>query len=119
MPILKMRIPASVLEAAKLAAQAFDPDVGGYDSWQLTDDQGRHLFICDVSQEYFEAFPVIKFYPEYLLDAITRDFAERFPDTQPPSLEALTAFCEQVEINPEDFCVGCVTEPEAVEPENV
>ena len=114
MPILKMRIPASVLDAAKLAAQAFDPDVGGYDSWQPTDDQGRHLFVCEVSQQYFEAFPVLKFYPEHLLAAIERDFAERFPDTQPPSLEALTAFCEVVEIDPEDFCTGCMTEPENV-----
>ena len=108
MPLLKMRIPASVLEAAKLAAQAFDPDVGGYESWSLTDNQGRHLFVCEVSEEYFEAFPVLKFYPEHLLTAIERDFALRFPDTQPPSLEALTAFCEAVEIDPEDFCTGCV-----------
>ena len=110
MPILKMRIPASVLEVAKLAAKAFDQDVGGYDSWQPTDDQGRHLFICDVSEEYFEAFPVLKFYPEHLLTAIERDFAECFPDTKPPTLEALTAFCEAVEIDPEDFCTGCMTE---------
>lgn len=107
MPILKMRISASVLDAAKLAAKAFDPDVGGYDSWKPTDAEGRHLFICEVSQEYFEAFPALKFYPEHLLTAIERDFAERFPDTQPPSLEALTDFCNAVEINPEDFCADC------------
>ena len=105
MPILKMRIPASVLEAAKLAAKAFDPDIGGYDSWQPTDAEGRHLFICEVSQQYFEAFPVLKFYPEHLLTAIERDFAARFPDVQPPSLEVLAAFCNSVEINPEDFHV--------------
>lgn len=118
MPILKMRIPAEVLEAAKLAAQAFDPDTGGYDSWQPTDDHGRRLFVCEISEEYFEAFPVLKLYPDYLLDAITRDFAARFPDTQPPTLEALTAFCEAVEIDPEDFCIGCV-EPATEVVENV
>lgn len=104
MPRLTLIVPESCLQAAKIASKAFDPDVGGEDAFQVVEADGRYSYTVDASPEYAEAFTAFKLYPELLLQSIELDFAQRFPDATPPSLEALTAFCQQVEINPEGFC---------------
>lgn len=98
MPQVTLKVPPSVLEAAKRAAQAFDNDVGGYASFEPTDDAGMHICTVDVSDEYAEAFPAFKAFPELLHDTIARDFAARFPDDDVPTLSDVAAFCDVVEI---------------------
>lgn len=98
MPRLTLIVPESNLETAKLASQAFDPDVGGYDAFQIIEADGRYSYTVDASDEYAEAFQAFKLYPELLLHSIELDFAQRFPDVAVPTLEEVTAFCDAVEI---------------------
>lgn len=98
MPVIKLRVPAEVLETAKRAAQSFDYDRGGYYSFGPIDPDGWHYFTADCSDEYAAAFPVLKANPEMLHASIALDFAERFATDPVPSVEDVTAFCAAVEI---------------------
>lgn len=93
MPQITLRVPPRVLETAKRVAQAFDPDVGGYDSFEPVDDAGMHVCRVDVSDEYAAAFPLFKSYPSLLHQSIAQDFSQRFPDAPVPSLADVDAFC--------------------------
>lgn len=98
MPRLTLIIPESCLNAAKMASKAFDPDVGGYDAFQIIEADGRYSYTVEASDEYAEAFAAFKVFPELLLQSIELDFAQRFPDATVPTLEEVTAFCDAVEI---------------------
>lgn len=90
---ITLRVPADVLETAKRAAQAFDPDVGGYGSFATIDDAGMHVCNVDVSDEYAAAFPMLKLNPTLLHQSVERDFLQRFPDSPVPTLADVEAFC--------------------------
>lgn len=96
---ITLKVPASVLGTAKRVAQAFDPDVGGYDSFEPVDEEGMHVCSVDVSKEYAMAFPVFKTSPAILQQSIAQDFSRRFPTSPIPSLSECTAFCKLLVIN--------------------
>ena len=95
---IKLTVPAAVLDAAKLASQAMDPDVGGYYAFDTVEADGRHSYTVDVSDQYFEAFSVFLLMPDLLRQAIAGDFERRFPTTAPPTLDDCTAFVEQLQL---------------------
>lgn len=89
-----LRVPASSLATARRVAQAFDPDVGGYDSFEPVDEEGLHICSVDVSDEYAQAFLAFKQYPEFLQAQIEFEFVLRFPEAPIPALSDIEAFCE-------------------------
>ena len=93
MPRIKLSVPATVLATAKLASQAMDPDVGGFHAFEIVEGDGRYSYTVDVSDEYFDAFSVFLLLPDLLRDSIARDFEQRFPDTEPPTVAECEAFC--------------------------
>lgn len=95
---IKLTVPASVLHTAKLASQAMDPDVGGFNAFEIVEPDGRHSYTVDVSDEYFAAFQAFTPMPELLRESIARDFAQRFPESTPPTLDDCAAFVEQLQI---------------------
>lgn len=95
---ITLTVPAAVLETAKRVAQAFDPDVGGYGSFEpIVDDM--HVCSVYVSEEYAAAFPIFKLYPEILRQSIEQDFSQRFPDDPVPSLADIELFCAALSID--------------------
>lgn len=93
MPQITLKIPPKSLITAKLVAQCFDPDLGGYDSFEPIDDAGMHVCRVDVSDEYAAAFPMFKLHPTLLHQSIEQDFSQRFPDAPVPTLADVDAFC--------------------------
>lgn len=98
MPRIKLTVSEEVLETAKLSSRAFDPDMGGYEAFQLVEEDGRYSYTVDVSEEFYQAFISFKSYPILLAQSIDRDFDNRFPDSPRPSFIEVTAFCDSVEI---------------------
>lgn len=99
MPRIKLTVPAEVLHTAKLASQAMDPDVGGFAAFEAPDEvTGLYSYTVDVSDEYFDAFRAFLLLPELLRESIARDFEQRFPDDEPPTLEECVSFCDKLQI---------------------
>lgn len=96
---IKLTVPYGVLTTAKLASQAMDPDVGGFNAFDAPDETtGLYSYTVDVSDEYFAAFQAFLRMPALLQESIARDFEQRFPDSTPPTAEACTAFVEQLQL---------------------
>ncbi len=95
---IRLTVPESCLETAKLASQAMDSDVAGYDAFELQDDLGNYTYTVDVSDEYLMAFEAFKTMPELLQQSIALDFETRFPEVAPPPLEDVAAFCANLTI---------------------
>ena len=95
---IKLTVPASVLHTAKLASQAMDPDVGGFNAFEIVEDDARYSYTVDVSDQYFEAFSAFLQMPDLLRDSIARDFAQRFPESTPPTLDDCAAFVAQLQL---------------------
>lgn len=95
---IKLTVPADVLRTAKLASQAMDPDVGGFNAFEIQEEDGRYSYTVDVSDEYLQAFEVFRAFPDMLRQTIALDFERRFPSTSPPSLSECEAFCDALNI---------------------
>lgn len=94
---IKLTVPAEVLDTAKLASQAMDPDVGGFHAFEIVEEDGRHSYTVDVSDEYFDAFSAFLL-PDLLRESIARDFEQRFPESTPPTAEDCAAFVKVLQI---------------------
>lgn len=95
---IKLTVPPEVLHTAKLASQAMDPDVGGFHAFEIVEEDGRHSYTVDVSDEYFDAFSAFLLLPDLLRESIARDFETRFPGTEPPTLAECEAFTAALQI---------------------
>lgn len=97
---IKLTVPAEVLMTAKLASQAMDPDVGGFNAFDtLEENTGLYSYVVDVSQEYYQAFlAFMQGRSDWLYQAIAGDFERRFPGTTPPTLAECEAFCAVVQL---------------------
>lgn len=95
---IKLTVPAAVLHTAKLASQAMDPDVGGFEAFEIQEEDGRYSYTVDVSDEYFAAFQVFLQLPALMQDSIARDFERRFPGAEPPPLAECETFVAQLQI---------------------
>lgn len=93
--------------AAKIGA-ALDPDSGGASSWNrtiigYTDDKepqpiyGDTIFVSTpCEKEFFEPVPVLLANPAMLHAIVAQDFANRWPDEVPPTLDECVSFCKSV-----------------------
>lgn len=96
---IKLTVPPEVLHTAKLASQAMDPDVGGFNAFEAPDEvTGLYSYTVDVSDEYLSAFQAFMLLPELLRDSIARDFERRFPETGPPTLVECVYFCDELQV---------------------
>ena len=95
---IKLTVPGDVLHTAKLASQAMDPDVGGFNAFEIVEADGRYSYTVDVSNEYFAAFQAFTAMPDLLRDSIARDFEQRFHEDEPPTLAECEAFTAALQI---------------------
>lgn len=89
-------IPADMLPTGRAIARAFDPDVGGYDSYAETPDG----WVVDTPcrQEFVAQAMYLISRPAALHAAVTADYATRWPDLTPPTLAECEAFCAKAVI---------------------
>lgn len=95
---ITLTIPENLREVANQIAQAFDPDVGGNKTFNVESIDGLITVTFPCVTSFAEALPFFKEYPETLYESTKRDFALRWLDDTPPTLEQVTAFCESVQI---------------------
>lgn len=95
---ITLTVPAEVLQTAKLASEAMDPDVGGIHAFDQQNEAGDWTYTVNVSDEYLQAFEVFRAYPDMLQQTIALDFEHRFPDAEPPTLAECEAFCNALQI---------------------
>ena len=94
---ITLTVPPEVLQTAKLASQAFDPDVGGFYAFEAPDEEtGLYSYTVNASDEYLQAFEVFRAQPEMLQQSIALDFEHRFPEATPPSLKDCEDFTQQL-----------------------
>lgn len=94
--VISITLPAELLLIASAISRSLDPDVGGYDSWVLSEDG----LTISTSTPCTEAFATQAMYmlthPEALHAAVSADYAARWVDMTPPTLADCRAFCEAV-----------------------
>ena len=93
---LSIKLPAGLLLIASSISRALDPDVGGYDSWSLSED-GLTISTSTPCTSTFKAqAEYMLAHPEALHTAVSQDYAARWTDLVPPTLEECVAFCDGV-----------------------
>lgn len=102
---LTLTVPIALLEIAKQLGRAFDPDVGGYESFGYRLD--ANMQACAVSglveayaqcvtpctTEFAQQAVYMLANPEALYAAVLADYAARWPALVPPTLAECQAFC--------------------------
>lgn len=104
---LTLTIPPDLLLVGKSIARALDPDVGGYESFTpvieimsiggetITELTGYTTSTPCTAGFYEQALAMLEA-PEMLHYAVTADYAARWADLTPPTLEDCLAFCAAV-----------------------
>lgn len=88
---LTITIPAALLEVGRAISRALDPDVGGADSWMPTD--AGYMADTPCTAEFHAQAIAMLADPSLLHQAVLADYAARWPDMVPPTLEQCGAFC--------------------------
>lgn len=91
-------LPAGLTLIAKSIARAMDPDTGGYDSWITSDDGLTISLSTPCVAAFYEQAQYLMLHPEALHAAVCADYATRWPDLTPPTLEDCQAFCAQITV---------------------
>lgn len=103
---LSITIPVTLRETGKRISRALDPDIGGYGAFeQYLDaamqpcDEATGIYVTYstpvtepflAQAEYMLATPAVLFY------AVSQDYAARWAEYVPPTLEECQAFCAGV-----------------------
>jgi len=100
---LTIAVPMSLMPVAAPIAQAFDPLSGGahsFDILRATDSNGNTWALCHspATTETAAGLPFLQANPNYLYGSVMLDFADRWPDEMPPTVEECTAFCEGIKL---------------------
>lgn len=93
---LTITIQPELLEVGRAISRALDPDVGGADSWMQTDAG----FVADTpcTEAFADQVADMVADPTLLHAAVCADYAARWPDMVPPTLEECEMFCARAEI---------------------
>jgi len=93
---LSITLPAALADIAKSISRALDPDVGGEDSWTLSED-GLTISTSTPCTNHFAAqAQYMLTHPEALHAAVSADYAARWADMTPPTLAECESFCAGV-----------------------
>lgn len=104
---LTITVPHSLNEIAAKIGRAMDPDTGGDRSFtreivSFENEEpvyGNKLVCCTPCvAEFKEAAFYMLSSPEMLFESCKRDYAARWPDIDPPTIEECELFCSNVEI---------------------
>ena len=88
---LTLRLPATMLPIASAISRALDPDVGGYDSWTLSEDGLTISTSTPCTEAFYLQAQAMLTDPAMLHAAVSQDYSTRWPDLTAPTL----AECEQ------------------------
>ena len=97
---LSITLPAALLPIAQSISLALDPDVGGSESWMLTEAGDTISTSTPCTAEFYAQAQYMLTDPAALHAACAADYAARWADLVPPTLEDCVAFCAAV-IQPE------------------
>ena len=96
---LTLVIPANLYDIACAIGRALDPDVGGCESWgcKLQGDPPAVPEFYTMSTRCRPEFKAQALFllqhPDSLFDVVSEDYARRWSDFTPPTLEDCEAFC--------------------------
>lgn len=94
---LTITIPASLYDTACAIARALDVDVGGADSFgPQVDEATEYTTSTPCTSAFKEQALAMLADPALLRGAVTADYAARWADLVPPTLEDCEAFCAGV-----------------------
>jgi hypothetical protein len=94
---LTITIPASLYDVACAIARALDVDTGGAESYgPKLDDATEYTTATPCTAEFKAQAVQLLQYPDALFDVVSADYATRWPDLTPPTLEDCEAFCAAV-----------------------
>ena len=93
---LTITLPATLLPIAQAISRALDPDSGGEHSWTLAEAGDIITTSTPCTAEFYEQAQVMMEDPAMLHYAVTADYAARWADLVPPTLEGCMAFCTAV-----------------------
>lgn len=120
---LTITIPASLYDVAKAIARAMDPDVGGYESYgprTHMDAEGNeytpdtYTMSTPCRAEFKQQAIYLMANPTALHQAVSADYATRWPDHVPPTLAECEAFCAGAVIEmPPEVTLGQPETPDA------
>lgn len=95
---LTITVPASLADVAAMVGRAMDPDTGGDKSFTL-DESGETVTCRTVCRPEFRARALAMLTdPSILWYACQQDYAQRWPDHTPPTLEQCQAFAKAATI---------------------
>lgn len=93
---LSITLPAALLPIAQSISRALDPDVGGSESWTLTEAGDTITTSTPCTSEFYEQAQYMLTDPAALHAACAADYAARWADLVPPTLEECESFCNGV-----------------------
>ena len=93
---LALRLPAAMLPIASSISRALDPDVGGYDSWTLSEDGLTISTSTPCTEAFYTQAQAMLTDPAMLHAAVAQDYATRWPDLVAPTLAECMLFLQSV-----------------------
>jgi len=93
---LTITLPANLADIASAMGRALDPDVGGADSFSLSED-GLTISCTTPCEPLFKAkAEYMAMHPEALHQAVAHRYATDWPDLPCPTLADCQAFCAAI-----------------------
>ena len=93
---LSIGLPAELADIAAAIGRALDPDVGGADSFTLSEDGLTISTSTPCTSAFAQQAAYMLGHPEALHAAVSADYAARWADLVPPTLEECEQFCAGV-----------------------
>lgn len=93
---IAIKLPAELLPIASSISRSLDPDVGGFDSWTLSEDGLTISTSTPCTTAFAAQAEYMLAHPEALHAACAADYAERWVDLVPPTLSECEQFCAGV-----------------------
>lgn len=94
-----MAVSLDQLETAKRISRALDPDVGGYEAFsqRVTKDSVEYaIYSSPCGAEFATNAAMLLALPDELHASVAADYVTRWTALEPPTLEQVTAFCDDV-----------------------
>ena len=93
---LSISLPAALADIAAMVGKALDPDSGGERSFVTSEDGLTISTSTPCTTAFAQQAAYMLGHPEALHAAVSQDYAARWADLVPPTLEECQAFCAGV-----------------------